>query len=157
MGELVANFEAIDSSGSNSFVQTIVIGIVLIVLAGGALFLKNKLNYNYRLLLSMLFFFFGIIAFSKAFFTKLTSAKIGNFEIYEKGIITPDRSIPFSSLVDAYIYNNQQARGMNPNKVSQGKKVLIIEYNTDQKFTLSEDHYPVEEIFEKLKEVVNRE
>ena len=157
MGSLIQSFETLNQDSGISFSLTASIGFVFLLICGILLFYKRiKISYNYRLLLAMLAFFFGIIAIGQAFYTQLIQSDLGTVTIFEKGIDTPSQRLSFEDIKDAYIYTDQQKSIVNPEQTIKSEKVLIIEYGDNKQLRLHENDYEVEAIFALMRKMVNQ-
>ena len=104
----------------------------------------------------MLFFFFGLTAFGKAYFTRLTTGKIGPVSLYTEGISTPNGDVALADIEDAFIYTDQQKSLINPNIVQKSARTLCIEKKDGERIFLQERFYPIEVIFAELREQVKQ-
>ncbi len=156
MGAVIQVFEATDQSFQNGQYWAIGIAILCIVISVFILFLKKQISYNYRLLLSMLFFFFATTAAGKAYLDELTRGEQGVITIHEKGIAVPQGTYEYAEIRDAFIYTDQQKSMVNPNLVQKTAKSLMIELNDGKRLQFQEAYYPIREIFDTLKNQVNK-
>lgn len=156
MGNLTETFVASNQSNEMIFWLAILFGTFGLVSAILLLWRKWIKDYNYRLLVGMLLFFMGIIGLGTAFFARLTTHKLGPVELYESGMISPYGAVLYTNIKDAYIHMDQQKSLINPDQVQRKTRILIIEEQSGKTHALSEINYPIEEVFQNLKDAVRK-
>lgn len=157
------NMEALHQFDPNTTSQQVTFWVTVIIALsalGGLIFLLKKKstgrNRNQNMLLAMLLFFAFLIAASTAFFSQWSNLKTGPVVLYPDRIETAYGTASFSNIKKAYLLDNRQPSIINPNINRKTVKMLVIEEANGQVHVLSEKHYPISEIFGRLKKAIDQ-
>lgn len=155
MEEILVRFEPIQDSSNISMWIGVLVGLGGIGLCAW-LFLKKEegLNRQRNIILAMLFFFVGMIAFGTSFFTFWTQQKTGSVIIYANAVETTFGKTKFQDLKNASITVAGNKSLVNPNQQRNTTRLLLIEEHDGKAHILSEDNYQIEAILNKLKGAV---
>jgi hypothetical protein len=154
MGELIVSFSPVDTGSNALLLGSLVVALVCLATTFLLLYFRWIADYNYRLLVAMLLFFAAIIGGGTAFYTQLTSRKLGPVQFFERGLSTPYGDVPYEQVRDAFIETDEERALINPNQVNRQTRILIIQDRQDRVHLLSEANYPVDDIFQVLKDQV---
>ena len=140
--------------------QTLVIAIVAALVALGLMWgllrrPSSRENRNTQLLLAMLLFFAGLISGGTAIFTGWTIIKLQPVSISATGIEMPGGMTKWADIRSVYIFHNQQKSLINPGLTRRTVRMLVIEEQSGKTHVLSEEQYPVNEIYGRIKEQRN--
>lgn len=156
MGEIIVSFEAMDTGSDLLWWSALVVAVLGFLATFLILYFRLIKDYNYRLLMAMLLFFVAMIAGGTAFYTHLTTGKLGPVHFYEQGLRTPYGPVRYVDIRDAYLEADQERALINPSQVKRSTRILLIEERGGKVHLLSAFNYPVEEIFRVLKQQVRR-
>lgn len=150
MGDLIQVYEAGAPAFFRSLQGMIIIAGIFFASTGLLFWLGKKIPYNYRTLLAMLCFFFGVIALGNGYFIKMTNTEVGTVKLFENGIETPQGEATYAEIQDAYIYMDKETSFINPSQVVDTKKILLIRLEDKKQLELQGAYYPIQEIFNQI-------
>lgn len=129
------------------------LGLALPAIVGMIWLLRKSTSgdNNRRLLIAMLLFFVGIIGGGTAFFSWLTTRKLGPVTLTASTITTPYGQAPYSQIREAYLKNDPQGSWLDPTGNSRQIRLLFLIEDTGKTHVLSEKNYPVSEILAKMR------
>lgn len=134
------------------------LGILLSVVAfGGCYWLLqrkgDKTTRTNSIILAMLAFFVGMMSFATAFFSGWNLRKQGKVELYAEQLIIGQENIPFANIRDITMRRDGGSTMLGINDDKTTNLYLLIERKDGRTFALSSQHFPINEIAGKLKEL----
>lgn len=153
MGEIVSTY-APTSNDQITLIISILIAIVGFYLTYR--FLKRKVTreqHSRNVLIAMLFFFAALISTTVAFFSGWSLSKQGQVVLYENGMKIGGNELAYSSIKRMVVRNDQSSSFVNPQVTTRSSNILLIESKDGRTYALSSEHYPLGELYAKLKEI----
>ena len=136
--------------------QTTLISLVILVLC------LLGLGYNYKRtvardqrntqkLISLLLGFVILLACSAAFFSKLTSKRIGPVKVFPNRIESNEGTIQATRIKRAYMHQSTPNSPFQLNTLGDSSLLFIIEEVDGRAHVFPEDNYPVEQMMDDLR------
>lgn len=155
MEEILIRFDPLENSSEIAVWAGVAVGIIGFALSVWLFLRKEKGKDRQRnIILAMLLFFLGMIAFGTSFFTFWTQKKTGPVLIYENAIETTFGKSYFQDIKNASITVAGNKSLVNPNQQRGATRLLLIEEHEGKAHVLSEDNYKIEAILNKLRGAV---
>jgi hypothetical protein len=137
---------------------TLLSGILTLALSGLLWYLlKAKPSYENRSrmrALSTLVFFGWMVSLGVLIFNAYHASRIKTVTIFEDSIDTPEGKVLFTDIQNAQIQNAQEAQRFSMELKPNQNQMLLIETNSKKVILLSQENYPIEQVFDCLKKAV---
>lgn len=134
------------------------LGIAIGILAGISCYWLltnpgNKQNRNYRIILALLSFFVAMMALGTAFFSGWNLQRQGKVELYADQLVIGQEEIPFTAIRNITMKRDRGSSLLGINDQQTATTFLLIERSDGRSFVLSDQHFPLNEIAGRLKEL----
>ena len=106
---------------------------------------------NIQKVISLLLGFAVLLASGSAFFSWLTSNRIGPVEVFSDRIITNEATIPAKQIKKAYMFQSTPNSIFQLNALGDSSLLFIIEEFSGKTHVFAEDNYPIQQMMDDLR------
>lgn len=154
MSEIISTYTPTDGADNATFW----LGLAAMLIGFGLAYWQSQRQveageYSRKMLVSMLFFFTGLLGMGTAFFSYWSLERQGQVILYTDGIQVGGSTVYYKEIKRVFIKEDKTSTIFKPEQ-TVNHRFLVIEPKEGRTLVVSEMEYPIGEIIGKIKQVV---